>query len=250
MRSVNAADYQAVPRPVAVMPKGFAAGASTGHHHHARGQVLYATTGLMMARTADRTWAVPTGHALLIPPRRPHEVTMHGRVEMLTAYVSPAAWRQVARADCRVVRVSRLLDAALEALGGEPLLYDRRGRGGRLAAIVLDELARAESAELTLPVPAEPRLRAVCEALLRDPGLGHDLDGCAEIAAASRRTFTRLFRRETGLSFGEWRRRLRHIRSLELQAEGGAPKAIAARVGYRSARALAAMMKRQRNDPA
>ena len=78
------------------------------------------------------------GHALLIPPRRPHEVTMHGRVEMLTAYVSPAAWRQVARADCRVVRVSRLLDAALEALGGEPLLYDRRGRGGRLAAIVLD----------------------------------------------------------------------------------------------------------------
>ena len=246
MRSANAADYQAVPRPVAVMPKGFASGASTGWHSHVRGQVLFATTGLMLAQTEEGAWAVPTGHALLIPPEMRHDISMHGEVRMLTAYIDREAWPIVAPSTCRVIRVSRLLDSALAALSNEPVLYDDNGRGAHLAAIVLDEVARAEAAELALPLPTSASLRKICHAMLADPALGGGLDDFADAAAMSRRSLTRSFRKETGMSFAAWRRQLRRLHGLRLIEEGAPMKTVAARVGYLSPQALRAMMKRAR----
>src|SRR5262249_37415231 len=119
-----------------------------------------------------------------------------------------------------------------------------RGRGNHLAAIILDEIQHAEIAELALPLPSSGRLRAVCAALLETPSLEHGIDRWAETVATSRRTLTRLFRHETGMSFGAWRRQLRQLQSLKLNVEGAPLKSIAARVGYRSPQALQAMMKR------
>jgi AraC-like DNA-binding protein len=204
----------------------------------------------MLARTDHGAWAVPSGHALLIPPRLPHDITMHGDVQMLTAYISAAAWARVARHDCRVIPVSRLLDASLEAICQEPLVYDLRGRGRNVAAVILDEIARAKSAELAVPLPARARLRGLCQALLADPSLSADLEAWAEAIAMSRRTFTRAFRQDTGLSFGQWRRQVRQLHCLRLRAEGKPLKVIAARVGYRSPQALMAMIKRVRRTKA
>jgi len=246
LRSINPDDYQRVPRVVAVMPKTFAKGASTGRHSHVRGQVLYATSGLMLAQTDNGAWAVPSGHALLIPPGLPHNISMHGSVQMLTAYIAPKAWRRVAQSDCRVVHVSRLLDASLDAICEEPLVYGLSGRGGRLAALILDEISRAKTAQLVVPLPASGRLREICQALVADPSLDDGLDDWAAIAAMSRRTLTREFRKNTGMSFGEWRRQLRQLHSLKLRAEGIPMKTVATRVGYRSPQSLTAMIKRTR----
>lgn len=243
MRSQDAATYQDVARPLAVMAKPFPSGARTGWHAHARGQVLYATRGLMLAQTAAGTWAVPTGHALLIPPGLRHDIAMHGSVEMLTAYVSKAAWKDNALSGCRVVRISRLTDAALAALVDEPLLYGRRGR--HLAALILDEIARAPVADLALPLPAPSGLRRLCEAMIDDPRGVASLDAWADRLAVSRRTLTRRFRQETGISFGAWQRRLRQLEALRLESEGRAWKEIAVRVGYGSPQALRAMLRRR-----
>lgn len=240
-RSTEATDYQHVPRPVAVMAKDFSAGERTGSHAHVRVQLLYATSGLMVAATEAGTWAVPAGHALLIPPHLVHEVTMHGPVTMRTAYLDAAA---LAVPACQVIAVSPLLDAALIALAEEPVLYDVAGRGGHLAALVLDEIGRAPAAPFVLPLPQDARLRRLCAALIADPALPHDIDAWAERIAMSRRTLTRRFRQETGLSFGDWRRRVRLLEAMVQEAEGGAGARIATRVGYGSARTLRAMIRR------
>lgn len=242
MRSTEPADYQSVPRPVAVMVKSFANGSTTGRHLHERGQVLYATAGLMLAQTDAGTWAVPTGHALLIPPGLQHDIAMHGDVRMLTAYVAVASWKRFAAMGCRVVSVSRLLDAALETICSEPVVYGQRG--DHLAAVILDEVEHADVTDLALPLPVNPNLRRMCETLLAAPDTTDDLDDWADAVAVSRRTLTRHFREETGLSFGQWRRRLRQLQSMKLEAEGAAPKDIAPRVGYRSPQALMAMIRR------
>ena len=244
MRSTSAADYQETPRPLAVMPKAFANGAATGWHSHVRGQILYATQGLMLAETEAGAWAVPTGHALLIPPGLRHDISMHGDVRMLSAYVARETWPSVAGSGCRVIEASRLFDAALVAIGEEPVVYEADGRGGRLAAVIFDEVRRAEVAELALPLPRSRRLREICRTLIDDPALPHGLDDWADAVATSRRTLTRSFRRETGMSFSTWKRQLRRLQSLKLGEEGVPLKAIAARVGYRSPQALRAMMKR------
>lgn len=243
MRSINAADYQDVPRPIAVMAKAFAAGSATGRHHHVRAQFLYASDGLMTATTVDGAWVVPPGHALLIPAALEHAVEMHGPVQMRTAYLDP----DVLAADasrCRVLRVSTLLDRLLSALAEEPVLYDEAGRGGHLAALALNEIARAPDAPFTATMPQDLRLRRICDALIDDPADTRGLDHWSDSAAMSRRTLTRRFRKETGLSFGAWRERIRLLAAMARLAQGEPPAKVAGAVGYGEARALKAMMRR------
>ncbi|CAO4166893.1 AraC-like DNA-binding protein [Methylorubrum aminovorans] len=236
-RSIRAEDYQDVPRAVAVMPKTFAASSRTERHFHPRAQLLYATAGLMMASAEDGTWVVPEGHALWIPPRLPHAVVMHGAVAMCSAYLAVEAIAGFPDR-ARVIEVSPLLAAALAALTREPVLYDEAGRGGHLAALVLDEIRRAPETKLTLPLPNDVRLRRICLGLIDAPATAFDLDAWADRAGLSRRTLTRGFRRETGLTFGQWRARARVVRALALAADGVAPRQVAALVGYRSIQAL------------
>jgi AraC-like DNA-binding protein len=248
MRSIRAEDYQDVPRRVAVMPKTFAAGSSTARHFHPRAQLLYATAGLMMATAQDGTWVVPEGHALWIPPRLPHSVAMHGDVAMCSAYLAAEAVSGCP-ARAQVIAVSPLLAAALAALTEEPVLYDEAGRGGHLAALVLDEIERAPETPVTLPWPDDARLRRVCLRLIEAPALAFDLDAWSDEVGVSRRTLTRGFRHETGLSLGQWRARARVVRALALRADGHDLRQIAAAVGYRSVQALRMRMERLVRHP-
>lgn len=244
MRSTRFEDYQTIPRPVGVLAKTFGGGETTGWHAHPRAQLLFAISGLMLANTPQGTWAVPTGHALLIPAGIRHDIAMHGQVEMRTAYLDPVAGGLDPSAGCRVIRVSALLDAALQALADEPVLYAPDGRGAHLAALILDEVARAPETPFTLPLPEDARLRKLCRALIERPDLLHDIDTWAQEIGVSRRTLTRHFRQETGLSFGAWRRRLRLLHTMTQQAAGVALKDAARAVGYRNPQALQVMMRR------
>lgn len=225
------------------MSKAFAAGASTGRHHHARIQLLYASKGLMTATAADGAWVVPPGHALLIPAGLAHAVEMHGPVLMRTAYLAPDAVA-VEAPGCRVLRVSALLDICLAALAEEPVLYDETRRGGSLAALVLDEIRSAPETPFTTPTPRDGRLKRLCAALIDDPADGRDIEDWAAEIGMSRRTLTRRFRDETGLSFGAWRERVRLHAAMARLARGEPIEKVAAAVGYGEARALRTMMRR------
>jgi AraC-like DNA-binding protein len=168
---------------------------------------------------------------------------MHGAVAMRTAYLAVTALAAPLSV-CRVLRVSALLDAALVALTDEPGLYDTAGRGGHLAALVLDELTRAPDTPFALPLPRDARLRRLCHQLIEDPGLAFDIEAWADQVGVSRRTLTRRFRNETGLSFGAWRRRVRLLAAMTEQAQGGSTSKIAAAVGYGSSRAFQTMVRR------
>lgn len=243
-RSTNSADYQYVDRPVAALAKELANRDFVKEHSHPRGQLLHAVAGVMAARTAEGAWIVPPGHALWVPPGVLHAVEMHGAVSMRTVYIRRKEAMTLSQ-KCRVIAVSPLLREAILALLEEPVLYDERGRGHHLAALIVDEIGRAATAAFGLPLPRDPRLVRICEALIADPALAHDIDTWAGKVGVSRRTLTRHFRLQTGLSFGAWRRRLRSLSARTRAESGESVQRIAHRVGYRSPSALTAMIRRE-----
>ncbi len=235
--------YDAAPRPVAAMAKSFADGAHTAVHRHARGQLLHAVSGIMRIETTDAAWLVPPARALWMPPHMAHRVTMRSRVEMRTLYIDPHAATSLPRAPT-LVEVSGLLRELILAALEEPVAYDEAGRGGLVAHLILIELGRIKDRPLDLPMPRDPRALRVARALLDRPALPLDLDGWAERAGASRRTLARLFRHETGLSFAEWRARLRAVEGLARLSAGASVSATASAVGYDSPSAFSAMVRR------
>lgn len=239
-----ASHYPDIDRPVLAMAKAFASGASTGRHSHERAQLIFAVEGLMVANTDCGTWVVPSGYAFWVPSAVPHEIQMRGAVAMRTAYFDPERLQPLPAA-CFVLRVSLLLEAILVSMCAEPPDYDEAGRGGHLAALVVDEIGRAPPTPFALAVPQDARLARLAHRLIGEPGATLTIDDWADRAGVSRRTLTRLFRHQTGLSFAAWRRRLRLLQALARQATGEPLPRIAASLGYRNVAAFRAMARRE-----
>src|SRR5688572_27396639 len=88
-RSIDSADFQNVPRPLAAMAKDFPDGWVQRWHRHRRHQLVYASRGVMAIATPQGTWVVPPDRALWIPREIDHEIVMSGPVSMRTIYVEP-----------------------------------------------------------------------------------------------------------------------------------------------------------------
>ena len=186
-RSTDANDYQFVPRPLAAMSKSFRDGFEIAPHHHARDQLVYAVTGVMRVRTEAEAWIVPPDRAVYLPAHTVHSISIRGQVEMRTLYVSRDASDDLP-ATPTVLEVSPLLRELVLALIEEPVVYDEEGRGGAVAFLILAEIARARRLSLVIPMPRDPRLLRVCNALLADPASRLTLENWVDTAGASSRT--------------------------------------------------------------
>lgn len=247
-RSTDPADYQRVSRPVAAMAKDFPDGHRTGVHTHERAQLAFAAHGLMTVTTPDGSWAVPPQRAVWIPAGVAHDIGMAGTVAMRTLYVRrDAATRLPARV--RVIAVSALLRELILRACALPVLYDEGGPDGRTMELLLDEIASLPTVALDLPMPRDPRLTRLCQGLRADPGSSHTLRRWAREAGASTRTLARLFVKETGLSFAEWRRQARLLAALARLAAGQPITRIALELGYDSPSAFTAMFRRALGAP-
>ena len=76
---------------------------------------------------------------------------------------------------------------------------------------------------------------------MRDPSNNEDLDHWAGYGNLGRRTLTRLFRKETGMSFVEWRQHIRLLEALTRLGAGEPVTHVALDLGYESPSAFTAI---------
>ncbi len=234
---------QDLPRPIAATATDYAPGHKIDWHSHPRAQLIYGISGVLTVYTEVGVWVIPPERAVWVPAGIRHRVETAGVVRLRSLFVAADAVRGMP-ADCCVVTVSPLLKALILEAVALLKLYDPQGPDGRLMAVILDQLKSLEPTPLYLPLPANPRLCRVTDALTRDPGNRTGLSAWAEKAGASQRTLARLFVRETGLTFGAWRQQARLLKALEWLAEGRPVTGIALDLGYESPSAFTAMFRR------
>lgn len=231
--------HEHAPRPLVGFARDYPAGFATDRHAHVRAQLLYAIEGVLRVDADGAAYLIPPATGLFVPAGIPHAVRMDGKVAMRALFLREDAARS-GPAGIAVIAVSALLRELILAACAEPLEWNPEGRGRHLAALAVDEIARAHALPLALPAPRDPRLVRVASALRSSLGDPRSLDALAAEAGASVRTLARLFRRETGMSFQQWRRQLRLTEGLARLAAGDAPARAAAAVGYASAPAFGA----------
>ncbi len=237
--STDPLDYQYLPQAIGAMSKNFADGFVIPLHEHERDQLLYAISGIMRLRTEWAAWIVPPDGAVYIPAGTPHSVDMHGNVDMRTLYIDTLASDRSPRALC-VVAVSNLLRELILALSEEPVVYDANSRGDLISQMIESEIGRAPELSLNFPLPRDSRLQRLCAGLLVDPSDRRTLDAWSQVAGASTRTLARLFARDLGMSFNQWRQRIRFHNALEALSRGESIARVAKQHGYSSASAFSA----------
>lgn len=205
LTNVNRTAYEDVPRPLVAVGNDYPAAYELDWHRHRRGQLLYAATGVVAVRTPQGAWVAPPERAVWIPGGVPHSVTMVGAVSTRSVLIEPDVWNSAGER-CLVIAVSALLRSLLVAAGAIEPEYQIGGRDGLVMELIVAEIARAPLVPLAVPFPASPALAAKCRAFLEHPSPHDSIDEWSGDLGLGRRAFTRAFRRETGMSFAQWRR--------------------------------------------
>ena len=208
----------------------------TETHHHARGQLLGAMHGLVTVGTELGQWVVPAIHCVWLPPHHPHSFRSHGAFDGWSVYVAEEACARLPEAPCTMRSSGLLREAVLRAVQREPSPH--------LAAVIFDEIRTLPRERLGLPMPKDSRLAKIARAVLADLADNRRLEEWVADAGASARTVTRLFPRETGFSFTEWRQQARLMRALELLSAGEPVTAVAFELGYETVSAFIALFRR------
>ncbi|MBI2771933.1 MAG: helix-turn-helix transcriptional regulator [Burkholderiales bacterium] len=216
-----------------------------GLHAHRHGQFTCVISGVVSQETDAGIWVVPRDRLIWVPPHAAHSVRSDG-VEGWLVLVPPSFTPRLPDRIC-VLESSALLRASLERL--TTLDESDRKVASALSEVILLEIDHARTCGLEIPMPRSPRLRTIAERLLKEPNDDLLLDGWASEAALSRRSFTRHFVEETGLSFAVWRRRVIASRAVELLSAGESVSSVALAMGYESVSAFVAMFKRLHGAP-
>ncbi len=232
-----------LPQPVVAYGRDLRAGEVLPTHRHRRAQLVYASGGVMTVTTPAAAYVVPPQRAVWVPGGVEHRIDARSDVAMRTLYLDRAASAGLP-GEVRVLQVSPLLRELVVAAVAAGPEYPPESPQARVMAVIVDQIRIQPSAALALPMPAEPRALRIARALVDDPADPRDLDQWASEVGASRRTLTRLFAAETGMSFRTWRQQRRLLRALELLATGQSVTDVAIELGYDNASAFIAMFRR------
>lgn len=215
-------------------------------HQHPWPQLTFSTRGVIRLSTEDGSYIVPPSRALWVPADMPHSITLIEDAELRTVYLH--GWIAPSWEKCEVLEISPLLRALMLALdttpdGLPPRDAQAPARERMIAPLLTSELERATQIRIDVPLPADKRLRQLCEALLRNPAHRATLAERAATIGASERTVARMFRDQLGMSWQQWRQQAVMAHALPLLARGMAVSQVATASGYATDSAFCAMFK-------
>jgi AraC-like DNA-binding protein/quercetin dioxygenase-like cupin family protein len=236
------------PGQVIAMASDYPSGYLVPTHQHGRSQLLYPLSGVVTVATSEGRWMVPPEHALWIPARVPHSVEMLGDVKMRSLYVIADAIAGLPER-CRVVGVTGLMRSLIVEGATLPFDYAPESRAALVMALILQEIPRLPIKPLGLPFPNDPRFAELCRRFVAAPSARARIDDWADALAMSRRTFTRAFRQETGVSLSTWRQQCCLFAALPRLAHGEPVTTVAFDLGYDSVAAFTTMFKRMLGAP-
>jgi AraC-like DNA-binding protein len=206
-----------------------------------RAQFVHVSEGVLSVRTDSGLWVVPPHHAVWLLPGALHRASSRHPVMTRTLFANPEVVAAPAR-NCVVAvdpLVRELLIAAAEFGDG----YAGDGPQARLVDVIVDRLPLLAAAPLSLPYPRDRRILRIAESLIAQPAQPGVLDELAADAGVTARTAARLFVKETGLTFGQWRQQLRLLIALERLGAGASVTQVALDVGYNDVSSFIAVFK-------
>ena len=237
-------EIEAVSSPIAGRATDYPPGWHIEPHAHSKHQLIYAVRGVMVVQTDAGRWVVPPTRAIWVEAGMTHAIRCVGEVHMRSLLVATQAAPRPMDGT-QAVAVSTLLRELIRAAMDVQQPYVANSRDGRLMRLILDELRALPVLPLHLQMPSDARLVPISEALQLNLGDPSTMADWAQRLSVDAKTIQRLFVKETGMTFGQWRQQARLLRALELLASGDKVIDVALALGYESPSAFASMFRKQ-----
>lgn len=213
-------------------------------HEHPRGQLMYASSGVKKVITEKGIWLVPPLQAVWIPGGVSHRAEFSGRTLVKNLFFDPSCSQRLPDR-CFVLSVSPFLRELIAKF----CLTDDVDKLANLSAVIIDETADAKEEPFSLPAASSSAIVRIMRYLDENPSCRRTLDEWAAEANTSPRNFARTFLKETGMTFGSWRKRLKIIKAVQMLISGKSVTESAYDLGYQSISAFIESFRRETGSP-
>jgi len=202
-----------------------------GVHQHAMGQLLFTQQGCMRLTLTDQVCLLPPTRVAWIPPAVEHRVVMRQTVGYRSIYIDVAQLAGLPET-IQILDVNPLLRALLERIALADFAVDwGRGYYAHLLALCLEEIRQARPEPMLLALPRDRRLSVLRDTVDRLPP---PLNVLVTQVGASGKTVNRIFQRETGMNYPQWRQQWRLLKAIEMMAVGQRLTDTAGELGFAS----------------
>jgi AraC-like DNA-binding protein len=212
-------------------------------HYHRWHQLLSGSSGVVVVATPQGTWVMPPQRGMWIPAGVVHDVKILGSVSMQSLYFRPSGIDAMP-AICQVLGISPFMRSLIAEAMHLAVEYEMNGRANALMTLIQHEIRLLPRLSLSLPFPSHTALIERCQSFLKKPDSHQTIDDWSDAHSKSRRSFTRLFRKETGLSFMTWRQQACLVAALPRLVAGETVTSVAVDLGYDNPAAFTTMFKR------
>lgn len=201
--------------------------------------------GVIELMTATKSLVISPGMITYIPAHLVHQQkVMRDKLTGWFISISPEFTKDFPD-QISTFHGSSLLTALIQKIASLQPGTIRTEQEERLVETFVDEFKSAKpSAPLYLTMPVIPSLRHIAEKIISAPSDMNGLDHWAKEAAMSRRSFTRHFNKETGLSFVLWRQLAKVYAAVHHLSQGKTVKEVSAHLGYKDSSTFIALFRK------
>lgn len=237
-------DFTKVPRKIVAVAMDYPKGHLVPFHSHDISQLEYASSGVLKVRTKTDIWFVPPLSAVWMPAHMEHETSSSGgRLSLRTLFIRHDELPGLPK-DCCVVSVPPLLRELILHAVTLPREYDFGSAEERIMEVIFDIIQTLKPTPLNLPIAQDNRLQKIFDMLTENPADNRTLEEWGKAVGATGRTLSRLFRSQTGMTYRQWRQKLRILAAIENLEQGESVTNIALDLGYDSTSAFITMFRK------
>jgi len=200
-------------------------------HAHPRAQIITCDRGIMEVVTKENIWIVNSTQSVWIPSFEEHQVYFPSDVIVITAFIDKARLSNLPQGSF-AFDTSAFFRSLLNKIISFENPNQFTSEQKRVFEVLLDEISILKPSATFLPTSREERVKKATDALMHDLSNNYSIEYYANKSCVSSRTLSRLFTKELGMSFGDWKMRLKLMEAIKHLGEKRSVKEIAFDLGY------------------
>lgn len=231
------------PDSVTVKVVQLPGGANFPVEQHPWGQFVYPRAGVIELTVRSNRYAAPPDFGVWLPPGTEHLARAGDETSYFVLDIDANRCVRLPKR-AGVLSVGPIAKAIFLDLQRRQVRKPQSPEDVRLMEVLIDQLSVSVPVDSFIPMSSDAALRKVLEALCKNPGDSRTLVEWARYVHSTERTLARRCTRDLGMTFLEWRQRLRLSRAFAMLADGLAVQVVAQKLGYGTTSAFIAMFQK------
>ncbi|MGG8469300.1 AraC family transcriptional regulator [Rahnella sp. PAMC25617] len=209
-------------------------------HSHPWSQIICVKSGVLAMQVNGQRYLAPREFAIWVPAGVEHSSYNRKTTRFCAIDIAPELDTDLPAEPC-LLTPTAIFNAIADDCFSRNMTEPQTEADLRMCRVLLDQISLAPRQNTYLPTSENKLLAPVLNALEKNPADNTSLAQWAKQVYTTERTLSRRCQQELGMSFAQWRQRLRFLHSISLLEQGKTVHDVSLDLGYSSSSAFIAM---------